>query len=66
MLWCCGVCGFWGGGRGNGGAVYWGEPEVTKVAPTYYVDDGGILTVGFRAPRTKGEFRKLKTKVAEI
>ena len=43
-----------------------GEPEVTKAAPTYYVDDGGIVTIGLRAPRTKGEFRMLKTKVAEI
>ena len=53
-------------GRGNGGAMWWGEPEVTKAAPTYYVDEGGIVTVGLRAPRTKGEFRMLKTKVAEI
>ena len=43
-----------------------GEPEVTKAAPTYYVDEGGIVTVGLRAPRTKGQFRMLKTKVAEI
>ena len=43
-----------------------GEPEVTKAAPTYYVDEGGIVTVVLRAPRTKGEFRMLKTKVAEI
>ena len=28
--------------------------------------EGGIVTVGLRAPRTKGEFRMLKTKVAEI
>ena len=39
-----------------------GEPEVTKAAPTYYVDEGGIVTVGLRAPRTKGEFRMLKTR----
>ena len=43
-----------------------GRPEVTKAAPTYYVDEGGIVTVGLHAPRTKGEFRMLKTKVAEI
>ena len=43
-----------------------GEPEVTKPAPTYHVDEGGIVTVGLRAPRTKGGFRMLKTKVAEI
>jgi len=49
-------------GRGNGGAVSWGEPEVTKAAPTYYVDEGGIVTVILRAPRTKGEFRMLKTR----
>ena len=42
------------------------EPEVTKAAPTYHVDEGGIVTVGLRAPRTKGGFRMLKTKVAEI
>ena len=43
-----------------------GEPEVTKAAPTYHVDEGSIVTVGLRAPRTKGGFRMLKTKVAEI
>ena len=43
-----------------------GEPEVTKAAPTYHVDEGSIVTIGLRAPRTKGEFRMLKTKVAEI
>ena len=43
-----------------------GEPEVTKAAPTYHVDEGGIVTVGLRAPRTKGGFRMLKSKVAEI
>ena len=57
---------FCGRERGNGGVVWWGEPKVTKVAPTYYVDEGGIVTVGLRAPRTKGGFRMLKTKVAEI
>ena len=41
-----------------------GEPEVTKAAPTYHVDEGGIVTVGFRAPRTKREFHILKTKEA--
>ena len=46
--------------------MWWGEPEVTKAAPTYYVDEGGIVIVGLRASRTKGEFRMLKTKVAEI
>ena len=46
--------------------MWWGEPEVTKAAPTYYVDEGGIVTVGLRAPRTKGGFCMLKTKVAEI
>ena len=39
-----------------------GEPEVTKAAPTCYVDEGSIVTVGLRAPRTKGEFRMLKTR----
>ena len=48
------------------GAVRWGEPEVTKAAPTYHVDEGGIVTVRLRALRTKGGFRMLKTKVAEI
>ena len=43
-----------------------GEPDVTKAALTYYVDEGGIVTVGLRAPRTKGEFCMLKTKVAGI
>ena len=38
------------------------EQEVTKAAPTYRVDEGGIVTVGLRAPRTKGEFRMLKTR----
>ena len=47
---------------GNGGAVWWGEPEVTKAAPTYYVDEGGIVTVVLHAPRTKGEFCMLKTR----
>ena len=46
--------------------MYWGELEVTKAAPTYYVDEGGIVTVGLHAPRTKGEFRMLKTKVEEL
>ena len=53
-------------GGGNGGAVWWGEPEVTKAAPTYYVDEGGIVTVGLHAQRTRGEFRMLKTMAAEI
>ena len=39
-----------------------GEPEVTKAAPTYYVDEGSIITVVLHAPRTKGEFRMLKTR----
>ena len=43
-----------------------GEPEVTKAAPSYYVDEGGIVPVVLRAPRIKGEFRMLKTKVVEI
>ena len=46
--------------------MWWGELEVSKVAPTYYVDEGGIVTVGLRASRTKGGFHMLKTKVAEI
>ena len=46
--------------------MWWGEPEVTKAAPTYYVDEGGIVTVGLRAPRTKRGFHMLNTKVAEI
>ena len=43
-----------------------GETEVTKGAPTYYVDEDDIVTVVLHAPRTKGEFCMLKTKVAEI
>lgn len=39
-----------------------GEPEVTKAAPSYYVDEGGIVPVVLRAPRIKGEFRMLKTR----
>ena len=39
-----------------------GEPEVTKAAPIYHVDEGGIVTVGLRAPRTKREFCMLKTR----
>ena len=39
-----------------------GEPEVTKASPTYHVDEGSIVNVGPRAPRTKGEFRMLKTR----
>ena len=46
--------------------MWWGEPEVTKAALTYYIDESGIVTVVLRAPRTKGEFCMLKTKVAEI
>ena len=46
--------------------MWWGEPEVTKAALTYYGDEGDIVTVVLRAPRTKGGFRMLKTKVAEI
>ena len=65
MLWCCGVVVFVGGERKWGCRVV-GEPEVTKAAPTYHVDEGGIVTVGLHAPRTKGGFRMLKTKVAEI
>ena len=42
--------------------MWWGEPEVTKAAPTYYIDEGGIVTVVLRAPRIKGEFRMLKTR----
>ena len=43
-----------------------GESEVTKAASTYHVDEGGIVTVGLRAPKKKGGFHMLKTKVAEI
>ena len=43
-----------------------GDPEVTTAAPTYHVDEGGIVTVGLRASSTKGGFHMLKTKVAEI
>ena len=39
-----------------------GDPDVTKAAPTYHVDEGGIVTVVLCAPRTKGEFRMVKTK----
>ena len=39
-----------------------GEPKVTKAAPAYYVDEGGIVIVVLCAPRTKGEFRMLKTR----
>ena len=41
---------------GNGGAVWWGEPEVTKAAPTYYVDECGIVTVGLMHQGQKGNF----------
>ena len=51
-------------GERKRGVMWWGEPEVTKAAPTYYVDEGSIVIVVLRAPRTKGEFRMLKTKVA--
>ena len=54
------------GGERKWGCRVLGKPEVTKAAPTYYVDEGGIVTVGLHAPRTKGGFRMLKTKVAEI
>ena len=50
------------GGERKWGCRLVGEPEVTKAAPTYYVDEGGIVTVGLRAPRTKREFRILKTR----
>ena len=43
-----------------------GEPEVTKAAPTYYVDEGGIVTVVIHAPRTKGEFRMLQTRLRKF
>ena len=42
--------------------MWCGEPEVTKAAPTDYVDGGGIVTVVLCAPRTKGEFCMLKTR----
>ena len=47
-------------GGENGGAVWWGEPEVTKADPTYYVNEGRIVTIVLRAPRTKGEFHMLR------
>ena len=50
------------GGERKWGCRVVGEPEVTKAAPTYYVDEGGIITVGLCAPRTKGEFHMLKTR----
>ena len=53
-------------GERKWGCCVVGEPEVAKAAPTYHVDEGGIVTVGLRAPRTKGEFRMLKRKVTEI
>ena len=46
--------------------MWWGKPKVTKAGPTYYVNEGHIVTIVLHAPRTKGEFRMLKTKVAEI
>ena len=52
---------FAGGGE-EWGAVWWGESEVTKAAPTYYVNECRIVTVVLRAPRTKGELRMLKTR----
>ena len=55
---------FAGGGDRKLGWRVVGEPEVTKAALIYHVDEGGIVTVGLRAPRTKGGFRMLK--VAEI
>ena len=57
---------FAGGGERKWGWRVVGGLEVTKAAPTYHVDQGGIVTVGLRAPRTKGGFRMLKTKLAEI
>ena len=42
--------------------MWWGELEVTKASPSYYVDEGGIVIVGLRALRTKGEFHLLKTR----
>ena len=42
--------------------MWWGEPEVTKETPTYYVNEVRILTIVLRAPRTKGEFHMLKTR----
>ena len=52
---------FAGGGE-EMGVPCSGGTEVTKAAPTYHVDEGGIVTVVLRAPRTKGEFRMLKTR----
>ena len=40
---------FAGGGE-EMGMLCSGEPKVTKAAPTYHVDEGGIVTVGLRAP----------------
>ena len=54
------------GDRKWGCLVVGGGAEVTKAAPTYHVDEGGIMTVGLRAPRINGGFPMLKTKVAEI
>ena len=53
-------------GERKSGCRVVGELEVTKAAPSHYVNEGRIVTVVLRAPRTKGEFRMLKTKVAEI
>ena len=39
-----------------------GNRKLPKQPPTYHVDEGGIVTVVLRAPRTKGEFRMPKTR----
>jgi len=54
------------GGEEMGVPCGGGNRKLPKAAPTYHVDEGGIVIVGLRAPRTKGGFRMLKTKVAEI
>ena len=43
-------------------AMWCEEPEVTKATPTYYVNEGRIVTIVLRAPRAKGEFHMLKTR----
>ena len=56
---------FAGGGEEMGVSCSGGTRSYHS-SPTYHVDESGIVTVGLREPRTKGGFRMLKTKVAEI
>ena len=55
---------FAGGGEEMGVPCSGGNRKLPKQPRP--IDEGGIVTVGLHSPRTKGEFRMLKTKVAEI